>query len=345
MPKRKAVRKERIYSDEVVEREAAKFGRDLNDALNEVAASARSESVLRSIQAGDAAAAVAAVNLDPMRLAIGGQQDRLGGEYLRQALITAGKMTAPQAILHFDMIEPQAVNYAAQRAGALISHVQQQVRDTVNGLVVDALQGDYTARTLAQQIERAIPLTARQAQTAKNVYTKTFERLVAEGKKVERAELLAQRASAKSAANALKSRASGIARTELMSASNAGRFSGFSSTIASGLDSKESRKEWITGGDPCPICDPLEGETVQWDEEFSVGLLMPPAHPNCRCVGVFLPGKRTQKQLHRDGTYSFDPTLGQSIRLAQISREYIHGRLSKVAHDEAWDSILNFRRL
>jgi hypothetical protein len=338
------MKKARVTADDVVEREAGKFGRELEESLQATAASARSESIRRAIESGDAAAAMAAIDLDPVRNAIGAQQDRLAGEHLRQALTMAGALTPAQAVLHFDLIEPQAINYAAQRAGALISHVQQQVRDTVNGLVVDALQGDYTAATLAQQIERVVPLTGRQAQTAKNVYAKTFERLVAEGKDALKAEALARKASEKSAAKSLRARAEGIARTELMSASNAGRFTGFSSTIATGLDSKESRKEWITGGDPCPICDPLEGEIALWDAQFSVGLLMPPVHPNCRCVVAFLPPPRVEKRLHRDGTYTFSPSISQSIRLAQISREYLHGRMSKSAHDEAWDSILKFRR-
>jgi hypothetical protein len=259
---------------------------------------------------------MAAIDLDPLRNTLGEQQDRLAGEHLRQAIIVAGPMSPAEAVLHFDLIEPRAVNYAAQRAGALIRDVQQQVRDTVNGLVTDALQGDYTYATLADQIERVIPLTSRQAQTVENVYGKTFERLVAAGKSPLKAEVLARAAADKAAAQALARRAEGIARTELMTASNAGRFSGFSAGVGSGLDSDQSRKEWITGGDPCPDCDPLDGEIVGWDELFSIGMQTPPVHPNCRCVVAFLPAVGVAKQRLQDGRYVFEPTLGQAIRLA-----------------------------
>ena len=43
-------------------------------------------------------------------------------------------------------------------------------------------------------------------------------------------------------------------------------------------------------------------------------------------------------------TQSFDPSIGQSIRLAQIASEYLLGRMTKTDHDNAWDRILNFRR-
>lgn len=342
------IHKGRVPVDEPLEREVRRFGRELDDALHQVAASAHSESVRRSIQAGSAAGAMAAINLDPLRDILGAQQDRIAGEHLRQAIMAVGPMSLVEAVLHFDLIEPRAVNYAALRAGTLIRDVQQQVRDTVNGLVVDALQGDYTAATLADQIERVVPLTSRQAKTVENVYAKTFDRLIAQGKPAASAEALARKAADKSAAQALARRAEGIARTELMSASNAGRFSGFSAGVSTGLDSAESRKEWITGGNPCDDCDPLDGEIVLWDDSFSIGMLTPPVHPNCRCVVAFLPPAgygSVEKRRLRDGRYVFEPTLGQAIRLAAIAREYLHGRMPKATHDDAWDRILNFRRL
>ena len=345
LTERVAVRKGRVPVDEPLEREVRRFGRELNDALRQVAESAHSEAALRNIQAGSAEGVVAAINLDPLRNALGGQQDRIAGEHLRQSVSVVGAMTPAEAVLHFQMIESRAINYAALRSGTLIRDVQQQVRETVNGLVVDALQGDYTYATLADQIERVVPLTSRQAQTVENKYSKTFGRLFDSGKPRAQAEALARKASDKYAKRALARRAEGIARTELMSASNAGRFSGFSAGVASGLDSTDSRKEWITGGDPCELCDPLDGEIVRWDSEFSNGLLTPLVHPNCRCVVAYLPAaEEVTKRRNKDGTYTFEPTIGQSIRLAQIAREFIHGRITQSAHDDAWDRILGFRR-
>jgi len=44
-------------------------------------------------------------------------------------------------------------------------------------------------------------------------------------------------------------------------------------------------KEWVTGGDPCPICAGNEADgVISMDKEFSSGHMRPPAHPNCVCA-------------------------------------------------------------
>lgn len=84
-----------------------------------------------------------------------------------------------------------------------------------------------------------------------------------------------------------------IARTEIMRAANYGRYSAWNrSGVVKG-------KEWLTAFDDrtCDICAALDGERRRLDEQFSVGVLMPPAHPNCRCtaVPIFLDEKLAEK--------------------------------------------------
>jgi SPP1 gp7 family putative phage head morphogenesis protein len=45
------------------------------------------------------------------------------------------------------------------------------------------------------------------------------------------------------------------------------------------------RKRWFTANDEivCPVCGPLEGETVDLNAKFSNGVENPPAHNKCRC--------------------------------------------------------------
>lgn len=358
----------RTEIDPVIDRQSVKFGAAMAAALKLTADSANSAAVQRAIGDGSVADAVSGINLDPVRNVIGDQQDRIAGEYIRQALMVVGNLTPVEAVIHFDLIEPNAVNYAAQRAGVLIRDVQAQVRETVRGLVVDALNGDYTVATLAEQIQRVVPLSGRQAKSVENVYSKTFDRYVASGKPATKAEALARQAADRASTKAVARRAESIARTELMTASNSGRLQGFSDGVSSGLASAHSRKEWMTAGNPCPICDPLDGQVVGWDQPFSLGLLAPPVHPSCRCVIAFLPPDRTtanpsgssdsgssdsgsfdvsedvQKQLHPDGTYTFAPTFPEAMRLAGIARNFLLGRMPKATHDEEWDRILNFRR-
>jgi len=73
-----------------------------------------------------------------------------------------------------------------------------------------------------------------------------------------------------------------IARTEVMRAANYGRYSAWKrSGVVKG-------KEWVTAWDDrtCDICMGLDGERRKLDDVFSIGVMMPPAHPNCRCTAV-----------------------------------------------------------
>lgn len=81
-------------------------------------------------------------------------------------------------------------------------------------------------------------------------------------------------------------RAERIARTETMRASNEGLLESWRQALDEELIEGDLKKEWITTPDDrlCPVCEPLDGEQVGVDETFSVGVVTPPAHPNCRCT-------------------------------------------------------------
>lgn len=77
---------------------------------------------------------------------------------------------------------------------------------------------------------------------------------------------------------ASRSRSVAIARTESTSAYSQGSLLAYKeSGVVSGV-------EWLTAGDPCDICDPLNGQVVALDKEFPGDIPYPPAHPMCRCV-------------------------------------------------------------
>ena len=82
--------------------------------------------------------------------------------------------------------------------------------------------------------------------------------------------------------NARKWRLNTIARTEIMRAANYGRWEAW----------KKSRvvvgKEWVTAFDDrtCPECASMDGDQAPLEKPFRNGVLMPPAHPNCRCTAV-----------------------------------------------------------
>lgn len=73
-----------------------------------------------------------------------------------------------------------------------------------------------------------------------------------------------------------------IARTEMMRAYNAATLDRY---LMSGLKTKA----WSAAHDACFDCIPLNEEEVLIGNPFSNGLMMPPAHPNCRCS--LIPGR------------------------------------------------------
>jgi len=82
--------------------------------------------------------------------------------------------------------------------------------------------------------------------------------------------------------NGSKWRLSTIARTEVMRASNYGRYYSWNK---SGV---VKYKQWLTAYDDrvCPECDSMNGEVTPIGQSFSSGELMPPLHPNCRCTAI-----------------------------------------------------------
>jgi len=77
-----------------------------------------------------------------------------------------------------------------------------------------------------------------------------------------------------------RNRANLIARTSTSWSYNEGAQAGYK-------DLGVKRKEWIASSDACPlICEPVNGEVVDLDQSFSVGVQHPPAHPNCMCTSA-----------------------------------------------------------
>ncbi|MBO8180779.1 MAG: hypothetical protein H0Z19_09955, partial [Archaeoglobus sp.] len=80
---------------------------------------------------------------------------------------------------------------------------------------------------------------------------------------------------------ARKWRLNTIARTEVIRASNYGRYEAW----------KKSRvvvgKEWVTAFDDrtCPECASCDGDQAPLEKPFRCGVMMPPAHPNCYTEG------------------------------------------------------------
>jgi hypothetical protein len=152
-----------------------------------------------------------------------------------------------------------------------------------------ALEGAYTVDQAAAIVRNSIGLHPAWASAVTKYQTQQYTRLVKEGMAPVRAAERSQAMGLRYRNRLTRRRAETIARTEIQTASNLGRYATWAQMIGNGLARPSSRKEWSPGPGACKTCTKMSGEVVAWDAPFSAGLLMPPAHPNCRCTAVLIP--------------------------------------------------------
>lgn len=216
--------------------------------------------------------------------------DEGDGEALRAA---AGKRGMQQVIeeamsegaaatgvpgMSFDRANPEAIRWAKDRAGELVTQVTEQSRAAVRKIIARAVEGKLTPREAARMIRNVVGLTELQADAVLNLQV----RLLSQGKLAE----AVQKAGDRYAARLLRYRAETIARTETVAAANEGQLQLWRQAQANGLLKANARRQWITTPDErlCPVCRPLNGKTAPLDGPFPGGFMNPPAHPNCRCA-------------------------------------------------------------
>jgi SPP1 gp7 family putative phage head morphogenesis protein len=172
----------------------------------------------------------------------------------------------------FNRVNPSVISWAEQNAARLVTNIAEDVRDGIRMLVVQSFEDGIPPREVARLLRQTIGLTPRDARAVLNRRAQLLQRGVRDVDR--RVNAYANRL--------LRARAETIARTEAMRASNQGVVELWRQAEAQGLLTGRERKVWLVA-DPCPICAPLDGETVGIHESFSVGQ-DPPLHPRCRCT-------------------------------------------------------------
>jgi SPP1 gp7 family putative phage head morphogenesis protein len=187
---------------------------------------------------------------------------------------------AGQTGWRFDGRNAHAVAFAERAAARYVTRVSDETRSAIQNLIVRSIQDGVTARDTAKLIQSTVGLTSQGTAAVKNYY----QSLIARGDKPQRAWELTNKYSDK----LLKLRAKTIARTEIMGALNAGALEQARQRAEAGIY-KNPQKKWMITRDEvtCPKCRPMEGQVQPLLSPFSNGVMMPPAHPNCRCAPTF----------------------------------------------------------
>lgn len=206
----------------------------------------------------------------------------------------AGLWPTPSEVMidmAFDIVDRNVTRYAERRAAELVVQIADDMRNTIRTVIVEAVNGGYTADEAARVLAKVIPLHDRYARAVMRRERSLYERFIREGMTAGKARAKAAELGTKYAQKLTRARARTIARTEIMTASNYGQWEGYRNSIDSGFISNPAQgykvitKEWITAQDErvCPVCGPMDEKQVDWSEEFKPGMPFPPAHPNCRC--------------------------------------------------------------
>ena len=196
--------------------------------------------------------------------------------------------------LSFNKTNPNSLAFAARRAGALVTSIDEMTRNAIRKIIVDAFNEQLDYRAVAKRIKNIVGLHPRWADAVVKYEKNEFARMVKMGIKEQTARTRAQERAVRYSDQLKSKRAAMIARTEIQIAQNEGRYEGWKQAFDEGFVDPQATKMWITAQDErtCPICAPLDGEVVSWNGVFSIGLERPIVHPHCRCTMVILPPER-----------------------------------------------------
>lgn len=209
----------------------------------------------------------------------------------------------------FDARNPEAARWANERAARLVTNMAAGQRDMIRQVIAQTYEFGRTPQQAARDLysvlddigpgtsagqefgrlvgARVNGLTARYEQAVVNRAQRLAEDLADRGVTGTKALNKIREDADKYADRLRRSRARTIARTEILTANNAGRMASVEQAQSKGLLSEEhSRKRWTASGfDMCPICTSLDGQLQRIKDPFidEVSVDYPPAHPNCRC--------------------------------------------------------------
>lgn len=177
----------------------------------------------------------------------------------------------------FDLSNPKAVEWGYQWSSELITQITDDTKSMIKDIVGQTLDAELSRTEATAMIRNVVGLTGPQAQAVANFRDDLFATGASTSAISAKVETYA--------GQLLTQRAELIARTEIMSAANAGQREAWDQAEAKGLiDAERTQRMWIVTDDDrlCEECEPYDGVSVDFGDEFEDG--DPPLHPGCRCT-------------------------------------------------------------
>lgn len=202
--------------------------------------------------------------------------------YGEAARFSVNSLPAPKRrALRFDTENPNIRNWINTRTGELIVNIHSDAQRVVQQAVMRSFDQAMTPREVADQIRGSIGLLPRQEMALRN-YSRGLQERGYPPENISKYSL-------EYADRLLTQRTMTIARTETRFAANRGQLSVWQDAGNQNLiDRQRSRKVWVVDGNPCEICEPMDGVAVPLDGFWTLNTgdvveIPTDAHPNCFC--------------------------------------------------------------
>lgn len=254
-------------------------------------------------------------------------------EILTDAMRSVGNRTVSSVgiEMQFDMTMPDAIEFASQLSGRLITGVEATVRDSIRGVLEQVLQSDMTLQQMRRFVKNRVGLLPAHSQAV----TRYFDQLIVDGVDPTRARRLA----AEYANRLLNYRADMITRTELAAAQSYGQWAVWKQMQRDGVVPFDSYRVWLTAQDErtCDLCGPMNLQVAPIDGPWMTpnGPVFVPTdmHPNCRCAsGLTFSRGRAREFINKGPDTEFDWWLIEK-HLAGSTQDHdqsTHGRRRKL---------------
>ncbi len=207
----------------------------------------------------------------------------IGGAYEKSAEFNIKSLPAnTKRSLRFDTKNPGIQKWLNSRTGDLIVNIQSDTQRVVQQAVKRSFDKALTPRQVANQIKNSIGLYPKQEQALANYRSNLESKQVA--LPPDRVDALVDAY----ADRLLDQRCMTIARTETRFAANQGQLTVWTEAKKQDLIGEKARKVWVVDGNPCEICEPMDGVAVPLDGSWTLNNgdvvdIPTDAHPNCFC--------------------------------------------------------------
>jgi uncharacterized protein with gpF-like domain len=261
-----------------------RVNRILNTSANDLETAAVGDAVQNALNTGNVEQVVEAFPWDATAETLN-QTAEVFGEVTRDSIGDGFPTVGFEG--RFDFTDPRTTLYAQQQSATLVTNMTTQMQEVVRTVVTRAFTEGVTVWDTARELRSVINLTARQEVTLGKFIEINRARLMDEGLTGRRLEKKLNELVEKQYKRMIAQRSKVIARNEIVKAEATGRFLGFEQAVETGWAHPQSMKRWSTSTDErtCPICAPMNGMSVQWNQSFPNGIFDPrDSHIMCRCT-------------------------------------------------------------